>query len=369
MFFDMVFRSLWRQKTRSALTVLGVILAIAAIVSLGSISEGISYLVEDSLEMAGDFIAVAEKGSMEFSGPPDVTSRVPREYLDEIAQIDGVEEVTYQIEATYNRLFVSGNPIEDLEFFDMDDIEFIAGGLPAEGAYEVVLGYAVAEERDLVVGDELKIKDDEYTVVGIWEKLDSFMDYGIVAPAEPVGETFGIEDYYTSIIVIPEDPADMERIDNEIEELYDDMEAITTIEAAEKAAEAIGSVRIMTLSIGVIASIVASIGIINTMIMIVMERKRDFGIMKALGAQRSTILVIVILEGMILGAVGSIIGISLGVIGVEAVNQASGFPIARVTTNLMVLSFLYGMILAAVAALYPSWQATKVNPIDAIRSQ
>ena len=365
----MVLGSLWRQKTRSALTVLGVILAIAAIVSLGSISEGITILVEDSLSMAGDFIAVAEKGSMEFSGPPDVTSRVPREYLDEIAQIDGVKEVTYQVEAIYNRLFVSGNPIDDLEYFDLDDIEFIEGGLPTEGEYEVTLGYLVAEERGLVTGDELKIKDDEYTVVGIWEEQNGFMDYGIIAPAEPVAETFGIEDYYTSIVVIPEDPADMEKISNEIEDMYDDVEAITTIEAAEKAAEAIGSVRIMTLSIGFIASIVASIGIINTMIMIVMEKKRDFGVMKALGAQRMTILSIVVMEAMVLGAVGSLIGITFGVIGVQAVNQAFAFPIARVTPNLMILSLVYGVILAVVAALYPSWQATKISPIEAMRAQ
>jgi putative ABC transport system permease protein len=370
MFLDMTLRSLGRNKIRSGLTLFGVTLAIAAIVGLGSFSEGISVLVEEQLELASDFIAVAEEGSTDMSsGPPGLSSKIDKELVNDIAQIDGVESVSPQIRALSpsNNLFVVGFDIEDAEFFDLENIGFEEGGWPEEGVKEVVVGYQVSESLDLTVGDELKLMDDTYIVSGIMEELQNFMDYGTLTSLEAAAETFDMEDSYTVLVVEPADVGESKRIASEIEELDDTLEAITTEDAIERTRESIDQVRIMTLSIGIVASIVASIGIVNTMIMIVLERKKEFGIMKALGAERLTILYIVMQEAIFLGAVGSIIGIGIGFFVTDLVNSVSGFPIAMVTLNLAFFSFLYGILLTVLASVYPAYQAIKVDPVEAMR--
>jgi len=371
MFFDMTFRSLWRHKTRSFLTGMGVVLAIAAIVSLGSISEGINNLVQQQLKFESNLISVTEKDDqMSFStGMPGLGSKIPKEVVDEIAQIDGVATVSPQIMqiSLDNNLMVIGISLDDTEIFDLQNIDFTAGGYPDEGEKELFLGYQAAEMNKLSVGDEVLVKGDKYVVSGILEEMYNFVDYAAIGPITDIADTFDMEDYYTSLSIEPADVSDSKRIANEIMEAYDTLDAMTSDEALKMADEIVGQIRLMTLSIGVVASLVASIGIINTMIVVVLERKQEFGIMKALGAKRVVILSIVIQEAVVIGVIGSILGIFIGYAGTEGINKASAFPIASVTPTLALFSLLYGILLCVVASLYPSYSAINVDPVESMR--
>jgi len=373
MFLDMVFRSLLRQRTRTFLTGMGIFLAIATIVSLGSFSEGINSLVSEQLKFAGNLISVSEKTetSMVATGPPGLDSKVPREVLDELKQIEGVEDAVpmiMQMDLTTN-LFIIGVPLGDTEYFNLQNIDFVEGGWPEEGEMALVLGNTASEMQKLKTGDAVKVNGDEYSVSGVLEGLGNFIDYGAISSVDVVGETFDMEDYYSEINVEPVDVSDSDRIANEIDETYDYLDASTAEESARTAQSAMDTVRMLTLSIGVIASFVASIGIINTMIIIVFERQREFGIMKALGGQRRMILFLVVQESMIIGIVASLMGIAVGVVATYALNSASAFPIAKVTFDLAAISLAYGITLSILAALYPAYLATKVSPVDAMREQ
>jgi putative ABC transport system permease protein len=373
MFLDMVLRSLARQKTRSFLTGMGVFLAIATIVSLGSFSEGINSLVEEQLKFAGNLIQVTEKteGGVDFSGPPAVGSKVPREILDEIKSIEGVDDAVGMIMQVdvETQLFVVGVPLEDTEFFELKNIEFSEGGWPEIGEKAIAVGNQVSELQGLKVGDNIKLNGEEYVVSGVLEKLNNFIDYGILSSVDAIGETFDMEDYYSGINVEPDDVADSDRIANEIMDSFDYLEASTAEENARRAQDAINQVRVFTLGIGVIASLVSSIGIINTMIIIVFERRREFGIMKALGGQRKVILMLVVQEAALIGIMGSLLGIAVGYAGSDALNSMSSFPIAKVTPQLAIMSLIYGVLLSVFAALYPAYTATKVDPVEAMRQQ
>ena len=372
MFLDMVFGSLSKQKTRTFLTGMGIFLAIATIVSLGSFSEGINSLVEEQLKFAGSMISVTEKTDMQFSsGPPMLGLKVPREVLDEIMQMEAVDDAVpmiMQMDITSN-LFVIGVPLDSTEFFDLKNVEFAEGGWPNEGEYSIALGSRMSEMNNLRLGDSIKLKEDTYEVSGVLESLGNFLDYGAISSIDAVSETYDMGDYYTEIIIKPVDAADSDRIASEVEDRYDYLMANTAEEAGKRAQDAINQVRIMTLSIGIIASLVASIGIVNTMIIIVFERRREFGIMKALGAQRMTILMLVVQEAAVVGVMGSLLGVTVGYVGSEALNSISSFPIAKVTPQLALGSLVYGILLAIFAALYPAYTATKVNPVDAMREQ
>ncbi len=371
MFLDMSMRSLWRHKTRSFLTVMGIVLAIAAIVSLGSISEGINGLVEAQLKMASNFIGVIEAGQGATQGPPGMYSKIPREVLDEVAQIDGVVRTLPNIHyfLVESNLFIVAMPLDALDYFDLENVRFKEGDWPMEGEKALAIGFQTSEYKGLRMGDEIDVKGDSYIVSGVIEELGSFMDYGAFTSLDAAADSLDFEDYYSEIVVEPADVGDSARIANEIEEQYDYLEAITSEEAIQRARGAIDSVKLITLGIGVIASIVASIGIVNTMLIIVIERRGEFGIMKALGAEKNVILMMVLQEAVLFGIIGSTIGVLIGFAGTSALNSAMGMPLAEATPTLVVFSFTYGVLLSVLASLYPSLQAIKVDAAEAMRSQ
>jgi putative ABC transport system permease protein len=371
MLLDLSLQSLWQHKVRSFLTVLGIVMAIAAIVSLGSISEGLSNLIGEQLKFASGYITVQEAGSTHMSGPPGVGVKIDLSILDEIRQIEGVQSASPQIFAisNANNVFVVGIPLEDFEYFDLQNIGFREGGLPTEGAKEVVLGYKAAESEGLKAGDSIDLGKDEYVVSGVFEELNNFIDFGAITSFGAASDTFDYEGYASDFIVEPADVGEVERIAAEIEERFDELDAVTPVESAETAGKAIDSISIFTLGIGVVASIVASIGIINTMVMAVLERKREFGIMKALGAEKNVILSLVVGEATILGVVGGVLGVAIGYAGVAAVNMAYPFPIASASARLIAISFAYSIVLAVLAALYPAYRAVKVDAVEAMREE
>ncbi len=370
MFLDMVLRSVWRHRIRSFLTAFGIVLAIAAIVSLGSISEGINSMAEEQMKLASKLVMVVEKGGGNMQSIPGLNSRLDMDMVDEIGEIEGVEAAspTIRVMEPSSNLFISGVDLENLEMFNLENIEFKEGGWPEEGSKELVLGYSVAEAKDLGVGDEVKLRGEKYSIVGILKESKSFIDYAAIGPYKSIAETYGMESYASVIVVKPADVKESDRIADEIEERYSDVDALTTSEMIKRAKKAIDQLRIMTLAIGIISSIVAAIGIINTMMMIVTERKREFGIMKALGAEGGTILMMVIEEGLILAIAGGVVGIIVGYLGTDVLNSQMGFPIASVTPRLALLSFIYGILIAVIASLYPAYQAVSVDPIEAIRN-
>ncbi len=373
MFLDMTLRSLWEHKVRSFLTAFGVALAIAAIVSLGSISEGINEMMLEQMNMVSDLIFVSEKGSMDmdFSGGMVAWPKVEIELVDEIAQMDGVELASPEIELAdpSSNTYVVGLDLDHLETLSLDTVEFEEGGWATIGENELVIGYALSDSLRRDVGDELVLRDDEYVVSGVAEKRNDFIDYSVISSWQSIAKTYDTEDYVTAIIVTPADVRDSERIANEISERFDTVEAFTTADMLETAEEVLGQFRLITLAVGFIASIVAAIGIINTMMMVVMEQKRDFGVMKALGAEKKTIMMLVLQDAAIIAILGGVVGLSLGYMGTEAVNQSMPFPMAIVTPSLAGFSLLYGVFIAMFAAIYPAYQAVKVNPVDAMREE
>ena len=372
MFLDMALRSIWRNKVRSGLTVLGIVLAIAAIVALGSISQGLNLMITEQLSQMSGFIAVGEVGSLDLTGGAmggAMASKISEDVTRELEQIDGIKEIIPQIKGsvTGDVFVVAGMNLDEISFMGLEHVEFVEGGWPNEDELGITLGYSAAKNGGWSVDDELLIQGEKYNIVGILKEQGGAMDMGAITNLKTAEEIFGMDGYYTQVIVVPIDVADASRIANEIEETYDYLDAMSSEELLKEVTEMIDMVGLMTLSIGIIASVVASIGIINTMIMVVFERKREFGIMKALGAEKKTILSIVMSEAAVLGLIGAVIGILLGMVGTELVNQMGGFAIARVTPERIVASFIYGIMLAVLAAAYPASQAIKVDPVEAMR--
>ncbi|MFO7872395.1 MAG: ABC transporter permease [Candidatus Undinarchaeales archaeon] len=364
---DLTFKDIKGHKIRTFLTILGVVIAIGAVVSLGSISEGMNELVTEQMEMFSGMIEITEAG-VEPSPSAAASTKIDIDVLDDIRAMDGVDEAVPALARQVPMQgVIFGMDLDNLDLFGLENIEIDEGRWPYEGEYEVVIGDAIAENQDLALGDTTKIEGKEMEIVGILEKTDSMFDMLIAMEFETAQDVFEEHETVTSMYVKAEDPEDVEYLAEEIESEFPYLDAWTSEEGVEMAEDMIGNVRIITLGIGIIAAFVAAIGIINTMFMSVSERTRELGIMKAVGATKKQIMRQILEEAGVLSVFGGLFGLLFGIIGTEAMNLYMGVPLARVTPVLALSGLLFGILLSLAAAYYPAVKASEVDAIDAIR--
>ncbi|MFH1424227.1 MAG: ABC transporter permease [archaeon] len=362
---DLALRDLTSHKLRSFLTVLGVIIAIAAIVSLGSFTAGINELVQGQAEMVSGKILLTQEGASTMQGPP--SGEITTDDLDEIRQMDGVDAVAGLFLKQSGQRMLVGVDFDNMELLEMDEIKMEEGDWPEAGDYKIAVGHTVSETSNLGIGDTVKFEDTELEVSGIVEELGTFIDLGMITSLEIAQEAFDAKDVVTMAYVKPNDISDVESIVEDIEEEFSTINAGTVEEEIEKAQEGIRQIQLITLSIGFITSLVAAIGIINTMFMSITEKTKQIGIMKAVGASHRDIIMDVLQQALLMSFFGGFVGVMIGLIGTAGVNAAMGMPLARVTWSLALYSFSYGVVLTLGSALYPAIKASKIDPIKAIQ--
>jgi putative ABC transport system permease protein len=370
---DLALNDLREHKLRTGLTILGVIIAIASIVSLGSISAGMNLIIESGMKQLGSgMIIVSQKTEINFQTSTSIRN-IDESLIDEFKQISGVARVA-PIVRKFSQISVIGIDPENVDMFSLENIKFEEGGWFEKDQYEVVIGKAISDSMNLKVGDTITIRNKEFEVVGVFEDTGSSGGTGgfnfiVAMPYAVAQEIYDMKGEANAIIIKPDSISDTKAIKNEINERYDDLQAMTTEDLMKRAQNMINRIGIITIGIGVVTSIVAAIGIIITMITSIHERKKQIGIMKAVGAETNTILMQILEEGLIISVLGGIIGLLIGGLLVGVVNDVllSNMKIASITFGLAAGAFFYGIFLSVVASLYPAWQATKVNPVEAMR--
>jgi putative ABC transport system permease protein len=206
-------------------------------------------------------------------------------------------------------------------------------------------------------------------VLGIFEEGSGAYDLVILMPYDYADEIYETEGGATQILIEPQDISLVEEIKQTIEDEYDGLDAMTMEDALSMMEEVTGTLNIMTFGIGFIASLVAAIGIVITMYTSVLERRRQIGIMKAVGALRRTILKQILEEGLIISIISGIIAVSVSFLFVDMLNNVllGGSNLALITPALAIGAVAYGIGLTVVSSLYPAWIAVKTDPIKAIR--
>jgi putative ABC transport system permease protein len=376
--WELALKNIFRQKTRTALTVVGVLIGIAAIVALGSISEGLRVEISRSLEQASGLITVIEEsnGGLFLSMS---NSELSQETVDEIMNIDGIRDSTpviYRVgyieeDASFGQptLFESGVNPEDIELFTTEGVVLEEGELLEEGDVDyAMLGWTLSENLDLEVGDTITIEERDFTVKGIYEEFgDPGLDSGVIIPIEIAKDLFET-DTYSAVIVYPEDIDEVEDLANSIEDSVEGVTAFTTAEFAQQIDRIVDQIGFFTIGIAAISAIVGGLGVMNTMIMSVMERRREIGVLKAIGATNSYVLKMILIESSLISLMGGLVGLGIGFLASQALGiltqgQANGI----VTPRLAVYSLTFALFLGVIGGLYPARRASKLSPVEALR--
>ncbi len=384
---DVALRNVFRQRVRSFLTVLGIAIGIGLILSLGAIGEGLNRQIEQQFGDIAGVIGVYYVG--------DEDEGIDENAIDGMKDIEGVESVVPVGEYSITQRRIKGGFMSrmkggggSLSFTGIypEDLKYLVGeNIIAEdgrkieesdsGDYVVLLGASLSERQGLNIGDEIEYErkeDDDSTesfyfdVVGVLEETgDSEVDDVAFVPLTTMQE---LEDDYSikHLKVKMTDVGLVEEITEEINDYSDDLKAFSALEILRSLQETLGTLQMAVYGIGAISILVGGIGIINTMFMSVMERKREIGIMKAIGATTTDILVQVLEESAFLSLIGGAIGLALGFGASSLITRYTTFNTV-ITPELVFIAVIFSLFLGVGAGLYPAWSASRLDPIEVLR--
>jgi putative ABC transport system permease protein len=367
-FFVLVFRNLLRQRIRTLLTAVGISIGIATVVALGVVTHSFKATAEDILHAGGADFAIGQSGSADLS-----FSTLTQEQLQEVAAYPEVEHAIGVLLAVSrlgsNPYFMQlGIEPADLEHFEVPLVEgrYLATG----AANEILLGQEAASQLDKRVGDTVELKDRSFTVVGIYRTGDVWEDGGGMLPLATVQEYERKEGLMTLIYVKAKAGTDLDALTARIEEDHPELATLRTLSDYNEVDQGMRMMDAANLAISFLAVFIGGIGVMNTMVMSVMERTREFGILRAVGWRQRRVLQMVLGESVLLCLIGALIGSTLAVIFTRVILI---FPVVRsflaleYTPDVFIRGLVVGVAVALLGALYPAIRAVRLSPIQAIR--
>jgi putative ABC transport system permease protein len=425
--FAYSFSAIKLRKLRAALTTLGVVIGIAAIVALLSITQGLQTTITDQLErgLAADTLIVVPGSNALAGGAGDGggiaggiagggSSSAPLyiNYTDEIntlspdivtslaliqksgylqngsnetRRINSVIGVNFsQYAAAYSTTFVAASGSVPL---DPADNVIVVGARVSDPRLNGTLFVQADEDVSLIWTNNTVIPfvNETYTahISGVLDRIGGFgvggpSDTGVYVPLSQAEKFFGTDEADMIIVKLKSsDPAVINSTSRAITNYFGNEVSVISATAVQSLLTTIFST--ISLFLGGIAAIsllVAGIGIMNIMIVSLIERTREIGILKALGMKSRTVLYIFLTESVIIGVIGAIIGIISGWVlaNVVALFLGRGGIIGSaltitpiLTLEVLIGAFGFGIGVSVIFALYPAWRASKLKPVEALR--
>lgn len=363
-FFNIVTRGLQRRPIRTGLTLLGIAVGIAAVVALIGLSRGLITSWTAGMKSRGTDIVVHNmRGSLTPKPFPESTR-------DRIAQLPGVA-------ATCN-ILVEIMSIENAELmivsarewgcFAWENLKLVSGRMPNDqNERAVVLGTTAADVLKKKVGDTVQIETEELTVVGIAEG-GAFVENGSVILSLPLLQQItGNKGQISAIDVraVPgTDDVGIRRLSAEMSKLIPEAHAEAAGEHLVNT-EGYRVINAMSWGTSLLAVLVGVLGVTNTMLMSVFERKQEIAILLALGWRRSRIVRMILLESAMLGLLGGIIGVGFGVVGVHLMQHAPairGLLEPDLSLNLILIAVAIAVCVGVLSGFYPAWRSARLTP-------
>ncbi len=367
---DIIIRNATQRKVRTGLTITGIALGIFALVVMGAMSENFNQTFEKSMSLTSESIRVFPEIGM-FGGGL-TTGKVA-----EVKRVPGVRDAYGLIMTSFEEGHgsmggkqVMGVPPEKSKLA-VNPVKLQSGRFLQPGdKYLTVVGTSIAGEFDLQVGSKIEIHDKNFTVVGILEYTGSFFDSVATIPLETAQDLYNFDNSISYIFAIAQDGVDEDLLAKRIEFSVKGTSTISPSELREQASQSLLIFSVITISSALLAAIIGGLSVMNTMLMSVIERTREFGILKAMGAETKDILLMTLGEAAIMGVAGGLFGIGLGSALTYALNSwllTKGIILFLITPRLIVVAMLFATLIGMVSGLYPAYRAAKMSPMEALR--
>lgn len=413
----MSFQSVWSHKVRSFLTMLGIIIGIASIITIVSTIKGTNDQIKQNLVGSGINAVVVRLHDSEYNSPVDFQYNTPPESVrimteetrQAIEELDLVKDAslflerTYSSDVFYKNTAYSGSVVGiDSHYFDVYGYGIMWGRGFIASDYEDGRKVAIVDRNTVTklfggadpVGEVIEIGSDTFTVVGVVEQketyepvIKSLNDYYMYASNEsgnvfipsstwPVVYRF---DEPQSVAVSTARTDDMTKVGKDVADYLTENQIMTDdgkyqyksvdlLEQAKQLQEMSNATNKQLVWIAGISLVVGGIGVMNIMLVTVTERTREIGLKKAIGAKKKRILRQFLTEAAVLTSLGGILGVIVGIGLAQLLSSLMNTPTA-ISVPAILISVVFSMIIGILFGLIPAVKASKLNPIEALRRE
>lgn len=375
-------KAVWAHKMRSFLTMLGIIIGIFAVTALVSVGQSSNAAVTAQIEGLGsNLLTISVRDSRADLDLDDV---------EQIGNLSGVRAVSPYISSTYT-IKNGGTSMEDISVigvmpdyqyireYDVEDGRFTTEKDNSNRLKVAVIGRDIAIELYSslnVVGEQISIGGTKYEIIGLLAEQGSDEtvsgDELVMIPfvtAQRMMQNTTISTIYASASsaeVVETAQANIEKYLKQFTSEDNGYSVNSQDSILESLKEVSATQTAMLGGIAGISLLVGGIGIMNIMLVSVMERTREIGIEKAIGATRRDILMQFLFEAVIVSGIGGLIGILLAQFGSGFIGQLMDTEVT-VQSNVMITALGFSLLVGVGFGIYPALKASKLNPIDALR--
>ena len=378
------------KKLRSFLTTLGIIIGVALIIILISLGQGMQNAISYQFNKIG--IKSIRIVAGDLHGPPNAAFGLDKNLQQHIERVRGVDYVnpviindaimSFDNEGALVSVFGYETKLSEKGFVDTD-VKLESGRFFTPGDKDsIIIGHNIANtiyNKKIRVKNSLDINGRRFRVIGIFEKTGTDVDSNVYMPLETSREMFGNSDIVNVFIVQIKDGINIDEaakdIDKELLRVLKNKDAYKVFTPAQLVSyiqDILGAISVFLTAIAGISLIVGAVGIMNSMYTFVLERTREIGVMKAVGARRKDILLLFLFEAGLIGLVGGIIGITIGVIvsyGIGFLLSELGYELVRisVSVNLILGTLLFSFIVGLISGILPAYRGSKMQAVEALR--
>jgi putative ABC transport system permease protein len=399
-YFRLAYRNTKKRKVRSWLTMLGIFVGIAAVVALISLSQGLKGAVAQQFANLGSDKLIVQAAGGGF-GPPgsDVPEPLTQDLKEVIEKVQGVDivvgrlvrpvRIDYNDEQKYSFAVTIPEDQEEKDLIiEVNNYELIEGKFfDNDDSREVVIGDNIAQdlfEKKIELRNKIKLQGVQFKVVGLLKKSGNpQQDNSLIVPEGSLKTILKLKDEYDIIPVKVKAEEDLALVAERIEKTLrkergvDEGKEDFNVQSPDQIIGTLNNILLVIqgvlVGIASIALIVGGIGIMNTMYTSVLERTKEIGVMKAVGATNKRILALFLIESGFLGFFGGVIGVALG-LGISKLVEAIAFAQfgeslikADVSMTLLFSALFFAFVVGAMSGAFPAMQASKLKPVEALR--
>lgn len=367
----LIWHNVWSKKVRSALTATAVAIGVMTVVVLGVVTDSLRTTAAGVLRVGAADFTVSQKGVNDI-----LESALTEPLLDKVSHVEGVKSAigvlldTEKLDDAHPLVVEVGIKPENLKPFGVQIADGRAFGATAEN--EVMVGIHLAQDLGLRAGDTINVTGRKMTVVGVFNTGNTFGDSTVMFPLSPF-QAYERQPGGLSLFFVKIDPgAKVSKVKAAVEDSSPLLVAISSLMEFGRADRSYQLITAADHAATVVAIAVGAIFVMNAMVLSLVERYREFGILRALGWSRRRLIALVFGEAMIIAFVGAALGVGLGFIAIEVLQELPSLKgILKPTLESWVFgrALLTAVLVTALGALYPALRAAQLSPQEAMRRE